>query len=225
MSCCCCNLPEVEKTCWTWSLEGGCKVIAVIYFIEGIFLSLSTLAFFPSLHHVTRGPPPPDGNITTNNEIIYRAESHYYYALVITLSIFSFIYILQSVSSLFLLIGLTVKEKTAFIRGFIIANHIFIVEDALEFIMYMLIFCQFMFHGTDRAVQSVDDMPAPTMDDMPDDSYFIADVILAFAALLFSIYSQILVTSHYKQVRRAITGPVQAATDNEEGFVNKYLRF
>ncbi|KAL1462400.1 hypothetical protein WDU94_014237 [Cyamophila willieti] len=224
MSCCCCKLPEVEKTCWSWSLEGGCKVVASLYLIEGVILSVNTLSYFPEIHYLytrdSRVSLSPDGNLTADGNLtedydvnanadIYR-ESHYY-ALVILLSIFAFIYLLQSVSSLFLLIGLTVKEKSAFIRGFIIANHIFIAEDVLEFIMYVL-----MFVGK----ESYDNMPADVHD-----MFSIWDVVLAFGPIPFSIYSQILVSSHYKQVRRAITGPVQAASETEEGFVNKYLRF
>ncbi|KAL1462399.1 hypothetical protein WDU94_014237 [Cyamophila willieti] len=228
MSCCCCKLPEVEKTCWSWSLEGGCKVVASLYLIEGVILSVNTLSYFPEIHYLytrdSRVSLSPDGNLTADGNLtedydvnanadIYR-ESHYY-ALVILLSIFAFIYLLQSVSSLFLLIGLTVKEKSAFIRGFIIANHIFIAEDVLECIMYMLMY-----------------MGKPTYyDDMPADKHVMSsiwevwDFVMAFGPIPFSIYSQILVSSHYKQVRRAITGPVQAASETEEGFVNKYLRF
>ncbi|KAL1462401.1 hypothetical protein WDU94_014237 [Cyamophila willieti] len=277
MSCCCCKLPEVEKTCWSWSLEGGCKVVASLYLIEGVILSVNTLSYFPEIHYLytrdSRVSLSPDGNLTADGNLtedydvnanadIYR-ESHYY-ALVILLSIFAFIYLLQSVSSLFLLIGLTVKEKSAFIRGFIIANHIFIAEDVLECIMYML-----MYMGKPTYY---DDMPADkhvmssiweeksafirgfiianhifiaedvlefimyvlmfvgkeSYDNMPadvHDMFSIWDVVLAFGPIPFSIYSQILVSSHYKQVRRAITGPVQAASETEEGFVNKYLRF
>lgn len=216
---CCCDCPELEKTCWKWPVDKGAKVIAIIYLIEGLYLSLrnSLVAFTIhrelTYHNLTAlesnftAQQEAESNFTSTGK---NFEDHvpltpvYYYVVIVVLSIFVAMYLMQAISSALLLVGLTVKEKTAFIRTFLICNYLFIMEDVLELLVVLMI-------------EHTEDHPAEAGN--------FWDQLTVLIALPFSIYSHILVSSHYKQVRRGITGPVQAATDPEEGFVNKYLRF